>query len=571
MTSVPIEFERLSAAPFNLDRDAYGWVVKIFESLTTDEKINQILLPLAPNHTSDQEFQELAESGIGGVYRFANASPEFLRNSAEILGTSSVPLLMPSDLEFEEISAIGGIGVGTRFPNQLAVAGSGTTEASVQMATVGAVEGGAMAFNWSFTPVVDININFRNSLVNTRCFGDDAEHVKTLVAKYIETMESLGMASTIKHFPGDGVDERDQHTVPTKNSLTVDEWNSTFGEVFREAIGRGARTVMAGHISLPQYVLSVGGSIAEAYLPATFSPILLQRLLRDELGFNGLIVSDATEMGGFVSLGHRDDLVPACVQAGCDIVLFNDSGDHDRLSRALGSGQLTLERLNVAVTRVLALKASLGLHRGPSTTSALPSGTLEKHRAWAENVSKKSVTLVRDWHSDLPLRPDTHPRILLAMQQNRRNIFRQLPDLVVGELLTEAGFAVEIFNEKTKVDQSKYDALIYVVAEEGKQGKIHLHVNWDQLQPGFPHYMAKYFGVIPSVLLSFGSPYLSYDAPLCPVVINAYSPVGPSQRAAVDALIGRQAFEGVSPVNALAGIDEGERIASEAIPRARVR
>ncbi len=554
------------AAPFHLDEEALAWVERVHAGLSVEEKVGQIQLTLAPNAATDDELIALAQSGVGGVYRFANGTPDFLHRSARLLRAhAAVPIVLAADLEFEEISAIGGAGTGTRFPNQLTVAATGERASAGRMATVAARQGGAFGFNWSFTPVADIALNFRNSLVTTRSFGDDAGRVAGLVGDYVRRMESLGMATATKHFPGDGVDERDQHTVPTRNDLDLDDWRASFGSVFAEAIAAGTRSIMVGHLSLPAYVRSRGGDTAEAYLPATFSRPLLEDLLRGELGFNGLIVSDASEMGGFTSLGRRGDLVGACIEAGCDVLLFNQPGDHALLLEAVASGALSERRLDVASLRVLAFKASLGLHRAIAPTSELPADERAEHDRWAQETAESAVTLVRDARGDLPLTPATHPRILLALPRDRRNVIRPLPDLEIADLLKDAGFDVELFEPDTVVDPARHSAIVYVLAEESKQGRIHLRVDWDRLQPGFPRYMDRHFQELPCILLSFGNPFHAYDAPQCPIMINAYSPVLPAQRAAIDAIRGIHPFRGVTPVDPFAGLDAGELIADQAI------
>jgi len=381
----------------------------------------------------------------------------------------------------------------------------------------------------------------------------------------VRGMEDEGMATATKHFPGDGVDSRDQHTVPTRNSLGLQAWRSSYGEIFRAAITAGTRTVMAGHISLPAYVTDQGGTPEEAYLPATLSPRLLEGLLRRELGFAGLIVSDASEMGGFRSLGRREDIVPACIAAGCDMLLFDAPGDQAILEKAVEDGRLSVERLTTAVARVLALKASLGLHR-EVVRSALSAEHRAEHEQWRDEAARRAVVLVRDDDALLPLRPDTHKRIVLAMAAHRRNVFRDLPDLEIAALFRESGFEVVSYPE-ADLDPQR-DVLVYVVADEAKQGKIHLRVDWTQLQPGFPRYMDRAFHDLPTMLISFGSPYAAFDAPQCRTIVNAHSPVPAVQRAVVAAVTGAQRIEGVSPVDPFAGLDEAETRSDQALHHA---
>ena len=162
----------------------------------------------------------------------------------------------------------------------------------------------------------------------------------------------------IKHFPGDGVDERDQHILTSVNSLDCKAWDESYGRVYRALIEDGAETVMVGHIALPAYAEE-----EERFLPASLSRSLLKGLLREKLGFNGLICTDATPMVGFTAAMPREKAIPTAIEAGADMILFNKDLDEDYafLLDGLKAGVCSPERLDEAVTRILALKAALHL------------------------------------------------------------------------------------------------------------------------------------------------------------------------------------------------------------------
>jgi beta-N-acetylhexosaminidase len=557
----------LGGAPFHLDAEAITWVAQTHAALTDEQKVGQILLPYLLPGAETPQYGELARTGVGGMYVFASASEEDIASGIrEFEANALVPPLVASDLEFDEGTRIGGPDLGTRFPNQLAVGAVDDPEAASRMAEVAARQGSALGINWSFTPTADLALNPRNSLIPTRSFGGFADRVGANVRAYVTRMEGIGVATSIKHFPGDGVDSRDQHLVTSVNALPMEKWRATFGAIYQTAIEAGTRTLMVGHISLPDYTLASGGDTATAYLPATLSRPLLNELLRQELGFRGLITSDASEMGGLESIGHRDDIVPMCVAAGCDILLFPREQDDQRLLAALESGALSRSRLDEASVRVLALKASLGLHRhSASGPSPITRDERDLHDRWAAEAAARAVTLVRDADAELPLTPATHPRLLLATDPERRNVFGALPELIIDQLLTQQGFEVERFDAETIVDPDKHSALLYVVAEESRQGRSGAGLEWNSLQPAFPNYMRRYFHLLPCVFLSFGHPFHSIDVPGCRILINAYSPVPAAQIAAVAALTGTQSFSGVSPVNAHAGLEMGELEAFRAV------
>ncbi len=535
----------------DLDATARAWVSDTFDALDLDAKIGQLLLPIQVDLTDTAALDRLLAAGVGGVSRPTGKPPEQLRESAGYLQRHSrVPLLLSGDLDFDELRAVGGP-AGTQLPNQLALAASADPELVRRVARAAVAEGRWCGFNWSFTPVVDIDRNPDNPVVNTRSFGSDPARITDLAVAYVQAMQSAGMAACAKHWPGDGIDDRDQHLVTSVNSLDLDDWRATFGEIYRAMITAGVRTIMAGHISLPAAVADPD----RAHLPATLSRELID-LLRTEFSFDGVVVSDASEMAGFTSHGPRAELVVDCIAAGCDVLLYCKPEDAGHLRAAVDSGELPIARLDEAVLRVLRLKASLGLHldRGPWDT---PYATAE-HAALADDVARSAVTLVKDTQRLLPLSPQRHHRLLLITEPQRRNVFGPLPELSIGDLLTAAGFEVTRHRKDTVVSADDFDAVVYVVAHEARQGKVSLRLRWDELHGGFPMLMHRYWHVLPTVFVSLGNPYHLYEVPRCPTYVNAYSPVLPVQRALVDALTGRIPFRGSSPVDPFTGLDPRE-------------
>ncbi len=223
-----------------------------------------------------------------------------------------------------------------------------------------AEEARAIGINWSFTPVIDINAAFRSAIVATRGFGSDVDTIEQQALAQIAEFQAAGVAATVKHWPGEGYDDRDQHLVTTINPLTMDQWNASFGRLYRAAIANGVMSVMSAHIALPAYILSKNPDAGvEAYRPATTSRALNIDLLRGELGFNGLIVSDATPMAGFGAWGPRAEMLPEVIENGCDIILFSRDAAADvaLITEAVADGRISARRLDEALTRVLGLKA----------------------------------------------------------------------------------------------------------------------------------------------------------------------------------------------------------------------
>ena len=483
-----------------------------------------------------------------------------LRGSARYAQSrTKVPLLMAGDIEFSEKSSPA---AGTEFPNQMAVGATGDTIHAKRMGTIAAREGSYLGFNISWTPVGDLALNFRSSVVNTRAFGDDVEAVTGYVRAYHEGVRDVGFATCLKHWPGDGVDERDQHFVTTDNTMDMDSWRSSFGRIFGAAVADGVQTIMAGHIRLPAYAAERGGAhtLSRGSMPASLNRDLNVELLRGELGFNGLIVSDATGMVGFRSQGERSKIVPLCIESGCDILLFPTSlaDDFRFLMDGLDKGTLSRGRLDEAVLRILALKASLCLHL---EQDGLPDEQLKpnllsssQHVAWADEAARAAVTLVKDTGNILPLKPDKHPRILLSWLEKRTTPSGPVPQLQFDRLLREAGFEVTILRPGEKIEASQHDVGMYVLADEGMSAREHLGPCWGDLHGPFPASMERLWDYLPTIYVSLGSPFLLYHMPECETFVNGYSPIMAVQRATVAALTGEVPFSGQNPVDPSCGL-----------------
>ncbi len=555
-----VKSQDLQAAPFNLDAAALDWVLTTFSHLTTDQKLGQILLPLCRD-LSPAAIDAVLAYHVGGIHRMpAREEAELTESAGHAQGNSAIPLLMSCDIEFSEKSSVK---AGTPFPNQMAVAATGDPLDAERMGAVAAREGGFLGFNVTWTPVADLCLNFRSNVVNTRAFGDRPQQVSELVRSYHRGISANGFATSIKHWPGDGLDDRDQHFATTHNSLELEDWRQSFGAIYADAIANGVQVVMSGHITLKSYGRSLGDkALSPAHMPATLNADLNLGLLRGELGFNGVIVSDATGMVGFEACGHRRDTVPACIENGCDILLFpNDiAEDFGHLRAGLAAGKLSEGRVDDAVLRILALKAALGLHE---THGALPAperraellGSAE-HQEWSRSIASRAVTLVKDTQNLLPIEPARHKRVLIAQFEERRSPSGPLPQLKIGEMLAAAGFEVSYHKRGQAIDPAAHDIGLYLVAEEGVSAKENLGPQWERLHGDFPLSMERLWAYMPTIYVSLGTPYLLYHMPECPTFVNAYAAVLPVQRAVVDALTGKTPFTGTSPVDAFCGLEE---------------
>ncbi len=552
-------------SPFILTPQDQAWVDKTLGGLSTEDRLRQLFVHICMGDDHGN-IDRLANLRPGGLHRFMGPDLKTAHAATRrFMEQSEIPPFITADLEAGANHAA----CMTPMQNQLGLAAANDLELSKHAVTVMAREAAAMGFNWTFTPCIDVNKVTESAIVGTRSYGSDLEKIAAQARVHMEVMQAHGIAATAKHWPGEGYDERDQHLVTTLNPLGGQDWEDVFGKLYRGLINNGIMTVMSAHISLPAFLAKHGvGEGLERYRPASISRHLNIELLRKELGFEGLIFSDATVMAGLGSFAARSELAPALVENGCDVFLFspNEERDLQFLRDGLRAGTLTETRLDDACRRILTLKAALGLHRKSLDQRILPFDQCQfiiksaGHQSVARDVADQSITLVKDVKNLLPLNPTRHRRVCLiggeisgfipGMPTRRVSAFE--------EALRKRGFGVNSFDASNPPTPENTDLVIYALAVESSLGKSRIYLDWAQLQPGIMNLMNRYWHDIPTLLVSFGHPYYLHDAPRMPCVVNAYSPVEDVQIATVERLTGNATFSGVSPVDAFAGMPDAK-------------
>lgn len=545
--------DHFTKAPFNLDAAALGWVRASFDKLSPDEKLAQ-LFNLRSAGSDPAELERLRRFRPGGVTR--QMGPDVAAERAIIAGFNAeapVPLLVSADLEGSRMS----LPFGTEMPNPLALAAVDDVAATTEISRIMAAEARAAGINWTFTPVLDVNAAFRSAIVATRGFGSDPATIERHALAQLAQFQKAGVAATVKHWPGEGYDDRDQHLVTTINPLSMLDWEETFGRLYRAAIDAGVLSVMSAHIALPAFVRSIDPAAGlEAFRPASVSRLLNQVLLRERLGFNGLIVSDATPMAGLGSWSSRDRFIPEILAGGCDVILFSSDPEQDvaYLRAALADGRLGWERIDDAVLRQLALKAAVGLHRGRQPDQAALGAATD--RAMAESVMRRAPTLVKDTQGLLPLDAARHRRVLVITPGIVLPFQPQPVPFRVPQLLAERGFEVTLYEASTEVSAESFDLILYLFGDETLLTRSHIFIDWLRLAGQFGKAMQRYWHDIPTLMISFGYPYLLYDAPRIPTYINAYCTTETMQQAVVEALLGNIAWNRNSPVDPFCGLED---------------
>ena len=549
--------------PFYLTEEQVQWVESTYDSMSLEEKIGQLFCPIV--FTKDEkELKELVETKHIGGMLYREGPGEELRQSHKILqDASKIPLLTASNLEY------GGNGSaieGTYYGREMLAAATGDVERAYQLGKVSCSEGAAVGVNWSFAPVVDLDLNYHNPITNVRTFGSNLQTVIDMGKAYIRGAKEEGVATSVKHFPGDGVDERDQHLVTSVNALSCKEWDESYGKIYKEMIEAGTLTVMAAHIALPAYEEYFDQKPCERILPATLSENLLKKLLREQLGFNGLIVTDATPMVGFCSAMDRATAVPLSIENGCDMFLFNRNMEEDfRLMReGYEKGILSDARLEEAVKRILATKAAMHLPEKQEKGQLVPDASAldilncETYDRWAKECADEGVTLVKDIQKLLPIDPKKHKRVLLELMGDFPSNKRVCESFV--RELEARGFEVtvyepegfEVMEDSVESFKSRYDLIFYVGNIETASNKTVSRLNWHTMF-GLGNNMPWMVHEMPALFVSVGNPYHLLDAPMIKTFVNGYCNSEYVIHAVVEKLCGDSEFKGKSPIDPFCG------------------
>ncbi|MBP5224498.1 MAG: glycosyl hydrolase [Lachnospiraceae bacterium] len=555
----------LTKKPFDLNEEQISWVEETFASMTLEEKIGQLFICMNWDHREEQYRKMVERFHVGGIRWQGGSLKEQYDQNKYYMEHSKIPVLIAANLEAGAEKSING---GTLLAPGPAM-GAGGPEVARLMADKAAEEAKAVGVNWTFAPITDVVYNWRNTIVNNRAFGNDPDGIIADSLAYMEGAHKHGIACCCKHFPGDGVEERDHHLVMGCNDLSVEEWEESFGKVYRAVFEAGVESVMVGHICMPAWQKKLNPALTdEDIMPATLSPELVTGVLRGHLGFNGLITTDASHMAGLSTAAPRSVQVPGTIAAGCDMFLFfNDpEEDYGYMMDGYRKGIITEERLSDAVHRILGLKAKLNLHHYvfPSEEGLKAVGCEEHHEA-AAVCADKAVTLVKDTQHILPIDPAKRPRAALYYVESAPVSLLNGPDKskqIVIEELERAGFTVDAHEDYYEMEcrqmspanafrimdtppveefKKKYDVVFMFVHMKGYAQENNVRLKWSAAHsselPWFVH-------EVPTVGVSLNYTNHLYDLPMLKTFVNAYAPTREYIRAAVEKITGKSAFNG---------------------------
>ena len=583
----------IKAKPFYLTDEDCKWVEDTIAGMTVDEKIGQLFFNMGSSREEEYLKMTVRDYHIGGIRYNPATADEIYEQNRILQENSKIPLIIACNTES------GGDGAcvdGTPIGGQTKIGATRKADYAYQMGYMANKEAAAIGCNLSFAPVSDIMYNWENPVIGLRTYGNEPKKVAEMTKAYMDGAHANpGFCCAAKHFPGDGLDFRDQHVANSVNSMSCEEWDKTYGRVYQNLIENGLDAIMAGHIMQPAYARYFNPELTDdEMMPATLSPELIKGLLRGKLGFNGLVLTDASHMVGLTCRMKRGDMLPAAIAAGVDMFLFFNEMEEDFASMKQGylDGRITKERLDEALHRILALKAHMGLHKKDKTKLIPPREQVHKiigcdeHVAMQKEIADQAITLVKYKDKDvLPVTSDRYKRIMIVYVKGLSapglaaitGVKKSTPAEELRDRLIAKGFDAFIY--ESPIDQmikkieagEKPDVNLYFA---GKTPIKEFRENQDliitlvDIAGGFQPVARPAFGMtkgggeipwyvfeLPVIVVGTQYPYVLADIPQARTYINTYD----SKPVTLDALVeklmtGEEAFKGKDPIGAFCGI-----------------
>jgi len=539
------------------------WADSVLSTLSLEEKAGQLIMPwmlgdFAPEGSAGRRrILEMVEGmGVGGVIVSVGSPSEVAVKLNDLQGRAGLPLLVAADLEtgagfrFRGAAYLPGpifLGGATDFPSLMAVGATGDPDLAYQMGRVTGVEARALGVHVPFAPVLDVNNNPANPIINIRSFGEDPVQVARLGAAFVRGVQDAGALATGKHFPGHGDTETDSHLDLPLIPVSRDRMAAVELPPFQAAIDEGIAGIMTAHIAVPALTGAPG-------VPSTLSAAVLTDLLRGEMGFQGLIFTDAMDMYAIDRRHGRGEAAVRALEAGADVILMppDPRAAMDGIVAAVREGRVTEERLDASVRRLLEAKERMGLHleREVPVREVAQTVGIRRHEEVAQEVANRSITLLRNEGDLLPLLGTRTAQVLSVT-------FRRTTDLMAGRVFNEtlrgryARLTTADVDRDTPADvyatllrRARSSALVVVslyVTTVSYSGSVAI----PERTAEFIQSLAR--EGVPHVVVSFGNPYLLSEFPDVRAYLLAWSGAEVSQRAAARSLFGDIPIQGRTP------------------------
>lgn len=527
------------------------WVEHTLKSLSLRERIGQLIVVSAAseftNFSSDRfaDLQrEITENKVGGVILSWGSPNEVAAITNEMQRLAKIPLLISADYERGLRMRLRS---GTPFTTAMAVAASGDVNAAYNQGKIIAQEMRAIGVNWLYAPVADINNNPDNPVINIRSFGEDPKRVAELVSAFTRGVHDGGALSTAKHFPGHGDTATDSHIGLATITADRPRLDNTELVPFRAAINAGVDSIMVAHVAVPK--------VSGDELPATLSPKLTNELLRRDLNYQGIIVTDSLGMGAIIKSFPNGTAAVQAIKAGADVALMppNPKAAIDAIEGAVKSGELTEDRINESVKRLLHAKYRLGLIKQRFVDLSAVNRLVEQkaNMQEAQRVAEMSITLLRNQGDLLPLNVELASRTLfIVLAADDDNLEGQV---LIPQIQQRARGAKILRLDPRSTSADYAAALEEAVRAEGviiapfvKRAALKGTVALPEAQANFTKRLLE--SAKPVAVVAFGSPYLIRQFPTVPVYMVTYAIEEPAQFAAARALFGEIPITGHLPV-----------------------
>ena len=531
--------------------DMRSWADRTFAGLTLREKVGQVIMPWvlgdfapegSPSHERIANYVE--RQGVGGVIMSVGTPTEVAAKLNDLQRHAKIPLLVAADLEtgagFRMRGAVhvpGNIELGgaTDFPSLMAVGATGDERLAYEMGRITALEARAVGIHVPFAPVLDVNNNPDNPIINVRSFGANPVDVSRMGIAFIHGVQENGAIATGKHFPGHGDTEIDSHVALPVIRHDRQRMDSVELRPFKEAIDAGMGAIMTAHISVP----SLNGGVRE---PSTLSPLVLTRVLRDELGFDGLVFTDAMDMSAISRRHSAGEAAVRAIEAGADVILMPPNVEQaiDGVVQAVRTGRIAEARIDASVRRILETKEQIGLDRErfvPLDRIGDLVG-IPEHIAVADRIAQGSITLLKNRGNLIPLNGTRSAQVLSVT-------FRRSTDILAGRHFNRV--LRETYPRLSTVDlDSNADEAAYADIVRRARGRPLVVVSTYSNYAGAVdarEELAKFIAQlgqlgVPHVVVSFGNPYLISSFPETQAYMLAWNGSEASQRAAAGALLG---------------------------------
>lgn len=576
----------LKAKPYCLDDEQIKWVNDTIASMSDEEKVGQLFFQLTAG--IDEEYlKTLVQKYHVGGCRYNNMPGQVVKmQNATLQKHAKVPVFIACNTE------TGGNGAcfdGTNIASCIKIAATDNDDYAKALGKYSNEEAVSIGCNMAFAPICDIYYNWQNTEVVTRAFGNDHNRVARMALAYMQGAHEAGVACAAKHFPGNGQDFRDAHISNNLNEFGYDKWMETYGHVYKTLIDNGLDAIMGGHIMMREYMREINPDIKDDdLLPATLCPEIMTGLLRDKLGFNGMVVTDASHMVGMTDRMTRKQMLPTAINAGCDMFLFFNDPDEDfaTMLNAYQTGVISEERMTEALTRILGLKAHMGMHKGVAIDMTAPVVLgKEETKKVVSAISHDAVTLVK--YKDqgvLPLTPAKYKRIMIVHVKGAPGPMDDIIKMVMGggnkknpaedlrDRLIEKGF--DAFIHESPLDRMKKQIAagekpnvnMYFAGKnaiEDFKKEQDLVITLCDVANGRPAFgfskgggeIPWYVFELPVVAISVNAPTMLADIPQVRTYINAYDSSVSTMDALVEKLLaGPDAFTGVDPIDSFCGL-----------------